>query len=111
MKLTSILAVVMAVSFSASMDAAAPGEKRIDGSSWIGCIDRDHYEELVEIASTGDNEAFRKTLVARVLVGQCIMFKDKETVYVTDTAIFSGLVQLRKKGETTKYWTGIEAID
>ncbi len=33
-----------------------------------------------------------------------------ETVYLTDTGIFSGVVKVRKRGETTEYWTNMEAI-
>ena len=111
MKQVSMCVVMLAVSLSASMgEAAAPGERKIDGDSWVGCIDKDHYKELGELAASGDLVAFRKKLTARVLTGDCTMFKDKETVYVTDTAIFSGLVQLRQKGETEKYWTATEAI-
>jgi hypothetical protein len=38
------------------------------------------------------------------------MFKNGEVVYIADTAIFSGGVKVRRKGETQEYWTNLEAI-
>jgi hypothetical protein len=38
------------------------------------------------------------------------MFKNGEVVYITDTAIFSGIIKVRRKGETKEYWTNTEAV-
>jgi len=56
-----------------------------------------------------------KRLLARRLRGRSTngtrtLFQNGETVYLTDTGIFSGVVKVRKRGETTEYWTNMEAI-
>lgn len=48
-------------------------------------------------------EAFKTALLGATLTGRCAPFKDREEVFVTDTSLFSGLVQARRKGETAKY--------
>ena len=62
-------------------------------------------------AVQGDNKAFSGGLAAGVINGTCTMFNAGETVYVTDTAIFSGLVEVRRKGESQEYWTNLEAVN
>ena len=57
-----------------------------------------------------DEVAFKKALMAGVLSGICTVFKLGEKVYITDTSIFSGLVKVRRPGETIEYWTAIEAV-
>ncbi len=99
-------------SSSSSPRSAAPsGEKRIDGDNWFGCQSRDYFEKIVGFAAQRDNEAFSKALAAGILQGNCIRFTARETVFLEDTAIFSGLVKVRRKGETSEYWTNLEAVD
>lgn len=57
-----------------------------------------------------DKQAFQQALTAGLLLGECIMFKNGEVVFIVDTAIFSGLVKVRRKGELVEYWTNIEAV-
>ena len=82
----------------------------ISGSSWYGCIDRRYFKKLTEYAVDRDEEAFKTALTAGLLSGACTLFRDGEIVYITDTAVLSGLVKVRRKGETEEYWTNIEAI-
>jgi hypothetical protein len=55
-------------------------------------------------------DVFRQGLAAGLVAGTCTRFKPGETVYIADTAMFSGLVKIRRKGEMTEYWTNFEAI-
>lgn len=82
----------------------------IQGKSWIGCIDKEDYETLIGYAVDGDQAAFEQAFFEGLLAGTCTMFEDGEPVYLEDTALFSGLVQLRRPGETKAYWTAMEAI-
>lgn len=98
-------------SVSPSKPSVSSGlEKRISGDNWFGCTSRDYFEKLVGYAVEKDKEAFTKALTAGLLAGTCTTFKNGEVVYITDTAIFSGLVKVRRKGETQEYWTNIEAV-
>lgn len=85
-------------------------DKQIADDHRFGCSDRDYFEKLVSYAVQKDNEAFSQGLAAGILAGACTMFKTGEAVYITDTAIFSGLVEVRRKGETQEYWTNLEAV-
>ena len=86
------------------------GEKRISGEKWIGCTDRDQHERLTQYAVQQDLEAFRKGLAAGMVTGTCVMFTSGEVVHIADTAVFSGLVKVRRSGDTTEYWTNLEAV-
>jgi len=94
-------------------DSAAPVEdvtkpKTVNGENHIGCTDRDYFEKLASYAAVKDTEAFTRALGAALLTGDCVTFKAGEPVFLVDTAIFSGLVKVRRLGETTEYWTNIE---
>lgn len=92
-------------------EAAAPsGDKTISGEHWFGCSDREVYEKLVGFAADKDTEAFNSGLAAQLLSGQCKTFQSGETVIIADTAIFSGMVKVRPKGDVTEYWTALEAV-
>ena len=99
------------VSSGSSTPAVTTGEdKQIAGDHRFGCSDRDYFDKLVGYAVQKDNDAFSQGLAAGILAGTCTMFKVGESVYITDTAIFSGLVEVRRKGETQEYWTNLEAV-
>ena len=97
---------------SSKAAAAAPAlaqSKHIVGDSFFGCADKDYFDKLIGFAVDKDVEAFNKGLQTGMLTRQCTMFKNAEAVFITDTSILSGLVQVRRKGDTT-YWTTIEAV-
>lgn len=84
--------------------------KRIVGGSRFGCTDRAYFEKIIGYAVQNDKSAFSQAIAAGILAGTCTMFKDGEEVYLADTAIFSGLVKVRRKGQTEEYWTNLEAV-
>jgi len=86
------------------------GERTIKGDSYVGCVSREDHDRLANYVVQNDLDAFRRFLAAGLLTGRCTQFKKGETVYVMETAIFSGLVKVRRKGETAEYWTNIEAV-
>ena len=89
---------------------SAPGPDRIDGDNNIGCRDRDFLGKLTRYANQGDREAFAQALLQAAVSSECVMFKADEPVFVTDTALFSGLVKVRRKGKLAEYWTNFEAV-
>jgi hypothetical protein len=98
-------AVLFAVAFSAQAQ-----DRRISGDSWFGCTSKEYHGKLIGYAVQKDMEAFKQGLTAGVLTGACVMFKAGEPVFIADTAIFSGLVKVRRKGSTSEYWTNLEAV-
>lgn len=85
-------------------------EKRITGDYWFGCVDREYFDNLVGYIVEEDKEAFTKAMAAGLLTGECTTFKNGEVVYISDTSIFSGIIKVRRKGDTKKYCTYIEAV-
>jgi hypothetical protein len=107
-----IFALAMALVLTILISSAVAKETHyIQGESYIGCIDQDEYKELIGYAVDKDEAAFEKALYAGLLAGTMTMFEEGEPVYLEDTSIWSGLVQVRRPGETEKYWTAMEAID
>ena len=96
-------------SSSAPETSAAGGELKINGDQWFGCESRGAFEKLAEIAAQGDDAAFRNGLANGVASDDCTLFKNGEPVYLADAAITSGLVKLRRKGNTREFWTHTEA--
>ncbi len=87
-----------------------PRGERINGDKWIGCVTKEEYKRLIGYAVDKDEKAFGEALLFGLANGTCTIFKDGEIVYLEDTAFFSGLIQVRRKGEHVKYWTAIEAV-
>lgn len=82
----------------------------MSGDSRVGCTDRAHFEKLVQYAAQNDKEAFSKGLAAGAMLGRCVLFKSGESVFIVDTAIFAGLIKVRRRGDITEYWTNIESV-
>ena len=75
----------------------------------VGCTEVDQLNQLASIARSDDNEALSKALKSTFLSGKCIFFSKSDQVFLEE-ATWTGLVKLRKKGETQGYWTFTEAI-
>jgi hypothetical protein len=73
----------------------------------VGCPDQNHVQSLLLDAAEKDETVFEQTFAA----GDCTWFKAGEPVFVTDTAISSGLAKIRRQGDGTEYWISIMAID
>lgn len=84
--------------------------ERINGNQYLGCAHRENFEKLSRYATQGDKDAFVKAATIYVMAGECVVLEDQEEVFLADTAIFSGLVKVRRKGKLAEYWTNIEAI-
>jgi hypothetical protein len=96
---------------STGSQAVTAGEaKQISGEHRFGCSDREYFEKLISYAVQNDNKAFSQGLAAGLLSGTCTAFDSGQSVYITDTAIFSGLVEVRKAGSMQEYWTNLEAV-
>lgn len=103
------IAVVLGLATGPSRSLEAQ-EHTIKGNQYFGCTHREDFNKILGYAVAGDNTAFKNGLAEAMVSGQCTLFNDGETVYRTDSAIFSGLIKIRRKEETAEYWTNIEAI-
>lgn len=88
---------------------AAP--QAITKESSIGCKNKEVKRKLVSMAIDKDIEAFKKLALATILTGECRFFSAGDQVHLEDTAIFTGLICLRPRGEVSCYWTESEATE
>jgi len=86
------------------------GQYTIVDDGYFGCVSREDRSDLIQYLIQHDEQAFTNELATLTIYGEATVFKKGEVVFLMDTKIFSGLVQVRREGETTKYWTSIEAI-
>ncbi len=84
--------------------------KRINGNAWFGCLSRETHASIASMAASGDTEAFTRALRRAIVAGDCIFFRDRQEVHVTDTGFLSGVIQVRPAGQTDAYWTNLEAV-
>jgi len=97
------------VSSGSNDTSSTSGEKHIVSDNYFGCEDRTQFEKIGSYAVNHDQQAFTQALDEGLVDGSCVMFTSNETVYLTDTALFSGLIKVRPQGETQEYWTNVEA--
>lgn len=90
--------------------AEAQTERTIKAGTWVGCVTKEQKSELTGYLVDGDRAAFESAATRYILEGRCTIFETGERVFVVDTAIFSGLVKVRRRGETRSYWTNTEAV-
>jgi len=100
--------IALSVAFISTPSEAQP--KRITGNNYFGCKNREYRDKITNYIVQGDKQAFMKALGSGVASGECILFDAGEEVFVTDTAILSGLLKVRRKGQTIEYWTNTEAV-
>lgn len=84
--------------------------QQITGGPWLGCKDKDTQGHITKMAVSGDTQAFQKAVVKTLLSGDCVQLKAGQQVFLEDTAIFSGLIKIRRQGDTAAFWTNIEAL-
>lgn len=82
----------------------------VKDNGFFGCTDKEVYEKIVNISSSGDKEAFYKAFAAGLLSGICTTFDKGQEVFIIDEWVFSGRVKLRPKGEVKEYWTTSRAV-
>lgn len=81
--------------------------KTINGKQFLACNNKEYYEKQLRYITDRDPVALVRGATA---AKGCTIFRYGEVVLLEDTAVFSGEVKLRRKGETAEYWTAMEAI-
>src|SRR6266576_5381275 len=94
-------AVLFALTLLASV-ASAQAKRTKDG--YAGCPSKDDFKQLVNYFVQKDIAAAQQFIDEH----DCILIKGGQSVYLMDTAMFSGLVQIRFAGSTATVWTNME---
>ena len=79
-----------------------PGERTV-GRTHFGCTTPEIYQGALKFP--GDERAFISYMTR--YYNQCERFDAGETVIVTDVGVWSGLLKIRKPGDSRAYWTTI----
>lgn len=87
------------------------GTLEVVSDGYFGCTEKDDFEKIVGYAAQQDEDAFRSALGVGLMSGLCTTFEKGELVLLQDTAMFSGMMKVRRKGELSEYWTNVEAAD
>jgi hypothetical protein len=77
----------------------------------FGCLSKELSSRLIEIAQSGDNEAFARGYASGVLSGQCRKFTAGAPVYITAASLLSGLTSIRAQGDLGAYWVPTSHVD
>lgn len=86
------------------------GSMTVQPGAWFGYRTREAMDKATKMAAQGDKDAWGKFMVQAMTAGGLTQLKPGEVVYVEDTAMMSGVVKIRRKGETTGWWTNYEAV-
>lgn len=93
-----------------------PQQERLDVDEFIikkelfACEVKENYKQILRMAAQQDQVAFSAALGAGLESGECVILKEGQKVFVQDTEILSGLIQVRPQGETKNYWVKNLAI-
>jgi hypothetical protein len=77
--------------------------------SHFGCRTTEQYDEILAVFD--DKAAFQKRLAQRVVLGQCVLFEKGDEVISMDVGIWSGMIQVRKRGDPDAFWMRISMIE
>jgi hypothetical protein len=81
----------------------------IRSGNYFGCVAKADLSKIIRFATQKDEAAFTAAISQGLNDGTCTLFKHGEQVYLSNGEVFTGLMRIRRAGETTEYWTVIEA--
>jgi hypothetical protein len=73
---------------------------------WVACTSDQNFDMAVRVIASGDKQA----LGSMIAQGRCTVLESGETVDVMDTHMFSGKVEVRKRGTASVLYTFYEAV-
>lgn len=104
-----VSAAIGAVTAAACLSTSAGAEeiKRVAGADWVGCSSKEHYQELIKIAFSEDENAFAEMISS----GRCFALKEGAPVKVMDgTSTDQGIIAIQGEGSRGLVWTARDAI-
>ena len=91
-----------------SVAGPPPGARTIKDDSRFGCASRDYLSSISNMLAQGDSMAAENAIREGFTTGQCVPFNSGEPVYVEK--FDWGVVEIRRPGQSTTYWTFTESI-
>lgn len=87
-----------------AVSALTPRRYIIEGDEVFGCRTRPTMERFLRLRSDGDKAAFGRILMESYRSGECRDLLRNQIVYLSDTAVLSGLVKVRPEGGIDELW-------
>lgn len=89
---------------------ATGGSMTVPPGTWFGFRSREDMSRATNLAVQGDKDAWSTFMAKAMVNGQCVKLKEGEKMFLEDTAVMSGAIKVRRKGEVDGWWTNIEAV-
>ena len=77
----------------------------------LACRTQELTQSIERIRGSSDREAFNRAATDAITSGRCAVFNVGDEVNTVEVAMWAGMIQLRKRGDTVAYWTYLSAID
>lgn len=77
----------------------------------IGFRTQESFEKYLQFAQQKDYKAGDDYGAACILTGEATWFKKDDTVFVSDTSVWSNMAKVHKTGEIVEYWVGMPYLD
>ena len=94
-------------SSSSSSHLVVPNKKYRIETSTIGFRSKEDFEKYLQFAQQKDYKAGDNFGAACLLTGDAEWFNEDETVFVSDTSVWSNMAKVHKSGEIVEYWVGM----
>lgn len=101
---------ILLLALTAATTALASDLKPIIAKTALGCQSRDDLGKYVRFLVDKDEALAKQFIASKFMTNECRVLEEGTEVNITDTAIFSGLVQVRPQGEMDSWWTNIERV-
>ena len=107
---SAVKRLILGICFFCHISLPAIAEERlIVREGVVGCKSREYFEALADYSAKNDQHALQQKLTAGIVTGRCVYFTQGETVVVLESAPFSGLLKVQKKGVPGEFWMAIDA--
>lgn len=91
-------------SSSSSSHLVVPNKKYRIETDTIGFRSKENYEKYLQFFEQKDREAANNFGAACLLTGEAGWFNADDTVFVSDTSVWSNMAKVHKTGEIVEYW-------
>jgi hypothetical protein len=81
-----------------------PRERFVAGPNFFACNQRQNFDRLTKYITDGDEAGFSNGYNQAAAIGLCRHLTVGDAYFVEDSTM-SGLIEIRKQGETGTYWT------
>jgi len=106
-----ILIGILSLIFALSLNSSLQARTEIVDQTCAGFSTSAEFDQWMSYIVAGDQDAASTYATQLFLIGHATIFTKGESVYREDSKIFSGLVKIRRSGDTCGFWIAIEHLE